>query len=362
MTASASLIAWQNPGLLLGAGNGLSRWLENAEAGSGVEKALYRLMKLPGGEALYRRSPRETRPELTSLINNSQKSAALYSLKAMEDEQALDFAAAEKDWKTWAEKADDKAAANLDLADFYEHRLKPQEELAALEAVGQAAASARERWTAAESQQAWKAWERTLTVVDRYALGRAAAAREYAGWERRYPQATAVYERELAFDLAGKDYAGATALIARYRKAFPGDALFPVRAEADVAAGRGSAKDGLAVFDRSFEPLWPAELVKSYYALLESGHQTLKMRDALRARLAAAPDGGDALKDAARLFTFFNSKGRWKRPRPCWPGIASAKTRAERRGAPMSCTLWDSCWSRCRIFPRRRATTTRWPR
>ena len=52
LTASASLVAWQSPGLLLGAGNGLSRWLENAEAGSGVEKALYRLMKLPGGEAL----------------------------------------------------------------------------------------------------------------------------------------------------------------------------------------------------------------------------------------------------------------------------------------------------------------------
>ena len=30
--------------------------------------------------------------------------------------------------------------------------------------------------------------------------------REYAGWERRYPQERAVYERELAFDLAGKDF------------------------------------------------------------------------------------------------------------------------------------------------------------
>jgi hypothetical protein len=72
------------------AGNGIARWLENAESGSGVEKALYRLMKLLGGEVLYRRSPRETRPALTGLINNSnrqvntsQNSAALYSLRAM---------------------------------------------------------------------------------------------------------------------------------------------------------------------------------------------------------------------------------------------------------------------------------------
>ena len=212
--------------------------------------------------------------------------------------------------------------------------MKPQEEIAALEAVGQAAASPRERWTAAESQQAWKAWERTLTVVDRYALGRAAAAREYAGWERRYPQETAVYERELAFDLAGKDFAGATALIARYRKAFPDDALFPVRAEADVAAGHGTAKDGLAVFDRSFEPLWPAELVKSYYALLESGHQTLKTRDALRARLAAAPDGGaDALKDAAKLFYIFQQQGQLEAAKAV---LAGYRERKDARGAAWS--------------------------
>jgi tetratricopeptide (TPR) repeat protein len=334
LSASASLIAWQNPGLLLGAGNGLARWLENTEAGSGVEKALYRLMKLPGGKALYRRSPREARPELTALISASKNSAALYSLRAMEDEKALDFEAAERDWKSWAQKAGDKPAANLDLADFYERRLKPQEELAALESVGQAPASPRERWTAAESQQAWKAWKQALGVVDRFALPRALAAREYTGWEQRYPQEPSVYERELTFDLEGKDFSSASALIARYRKAFPGDQQFPVRAEAQVEAGRGSAKDGLAVYDRSFEPLWPAELVKSYYDLLVSGHQTLKTRDALRARLAANPEGGaDALKDAAKLFYIFQQQGQLEAAKAV---LAEYRERKDARGAGWS--------------------------
>ena len=62
--------------------------------------------------------------------------------------------------------------------------------------------------------------------MQRYALPRAVAAREYAGWERRYPKEKAVYERELAFELAGKEFADASALIARYQKAFPGDACF----------------------------------------------------------------------------------------------------------------------------------------
>jgi len=329
--AFGALGYWQGPGFLLGAGNGIARWLENAESGSGVEMALYRLMKLPAGDFLFRRSPRETRPELTALIYAHQNSAPLYSLRALEDEQALDFDAAEKDWKTWAEKADDKVAANLDLADFYDRRLKPQDELVALEAVGSAAASPRERWTAAESERSWQAWERTLTIVDRYALPRAIAQREYAGWERRYRLEQSVYERELAFDLAGKDFAAASALIDRSRKHLPGDTMFPVRAEAEVEAGRGSAKDGLAVFDRSFEPLWPAELVKSYCDLLASSHQTLKVRDALRARLAANPDGGaEALKDAAKLFYIFQQQSQ---PDAAKTVLTDYRTRKDGRGA-----------------------------
>jgi hypothetical protein len=62
------------------------------------------------------------------------------------------------------------------------------------------------------------------------------------------------------------------------------------RAEAEVEAGRGSAKDGLAVFDRSFEPLWPAELVKSYYNLLVE-----QATDAQDARCAAGQACGQSL-------------------------------------------------------------------
>jgi tetratricopeptide (TPR) repeat protein len=331
LCAFGSLLSLQSPGLMLGAGNGLAHWLENAKSGSGVEKALYRLMKLPGGEALYHRSPRETRPELTALLAAGENRAPLYSLRALEDEQALDFDAAERDWKTWAEKADDKSAAYLDLADFYDRRLKPQEELAALEVVGEAAPNPRERWTAADQERSWKAWERELTVIDRFALPRTAAEHVYAGWEHRYPGQKAVYDRELSFELAGKNFAAVSDLIARYRKAFPQDELFPVSAEAQLEAGRGSAQSGLAVFDQNFQPLWPADLVKSYYDLLVSGHQTLKTRDALRAALEAHPDGGpDALKDAAKLFYIFQEQGQLDQAKAV---LAGYRTRKDAHGA-----------------------------
>jgi Flp pilus assembly protein TadD len=326
LCAFGSLLQLRSPGLLLGAGNGIARWLANAESGTGVEKALYRLMKLPGGEALYRRSPRETRPELTALLAAGENRTPLYSLRALEDEQALDFESAELDWKTWAEKADDKAAAHLDLADFYDRRLKPHEELAALEVVGEAAANPRERWTAADSERSWKAWEKSLIVIDRFALPRSLAEHVYAGWEHRYPGQKEVYERELSFELEAKNFTAVSDLITRYRRVFPGDEMFPVRAEAKLEAGRGSPQNGLTVFDKNFQALWPAELVKGYYELLVSGHQTLKTRDVLRARLEAHPDGGaDALKDAAKLFYIFQVQGQLDAAKAVLAGFRTRK-------------------------------------
>ena len=54
-----------------------------------------------------------------------------------EDEQQLDFAGAENDWKKHVELATNKTAAGLSLADFYHRRLRPQDEIAALEIVAE---------------------------------------------------------------------------------------------------------------------------------------------------------------------------------------------------------------------------------
>ena len=295
--------------LLLGAGQGFGqgfdRWIENVAAGTEIEKALYRGMQLPGGEVLFRRSPRETVPALTEL-QQSQKTAALYSLRALEEEQALDFTAAERDWRSWADGAEDRVGAHLDLADFYERRLNAEAELAALEFAGAAPADAKERWTAVENERSWKAFERALTVVDRFGLGRAETGRIYAAWQRRYPQQPTVYGRELKFLLDGKDFSGAAAVIAEYGKQFPRDTVFPVKAAADLAVRRGQAKDGLAVYDARFEPLWPAELTQSYFALVIASRNERAFADMARARMAAHPDD---LKEAARLFYLYQQLG-----------------------------------------------------
>lgn len=290
---------------LFAAGHGFDRWIENVPAGSDIEKALYRAMQLPGGEILFRRTPREAIPAIDNL-QVAQKTAALSSLRALEEEQALDFAAAERDWKTWADRADDRVGAHLDLADFYERHLQPGPEIAALEFAGNSAADPRERWTAVESQRSWKAFERAVKVCNEYALPRADSERLYDEWTKRYPEVPAVYTQQFEFLLDGKNWSAAAAITDRYRAAFPADHVFPVKAEAELATRRGQPKDGLAVYDSRFEPLWPAELIKDYFGLVIANHDQRAFSDALRAKLASNPDD---LNDAARLFYLYQQQG-----------------------------------------------------
>jgi len=81
----------------LGAMAELPAWIRNVEANSANEAVFFRRMALPGATVAFRRPPSETRPALTELIKAQPHNAELYSLRALEDEQQLDFTAAEAD-------------------------------------------------------------------------------------------------------------------------------------------------------------------------------------------------------------------------------------------------------------------------
>jgi tetratricopeptide (TPR) repeat protein len=305
----------------------LQSWLTNTEAGSDVEAALYRVMALPTGDVLYPRSPRETRPALAELLKAGGGQSALYSLRALEDEQALDFAAAEADWKMWAEHAPDRAAAELDLADFYGRRLRPQDEIAALMLVAEAPAAGDEAFTAPSQQRSWKAFARILRVVENHALGADVGDRTWRAWIARYPALAEVYSQYFDALVQQKRYDDAAALVAEYSRAFPADRVFPIQAQASLAYQRGSIADGLAVYDKSFDPLWPAELVQGYFDLLKSTHSLSAFVDHTRARLSADPDDLDA---ATRLFYAYQQQGRLDAAKQV---IADFRRSREARGA-----------------------------
>ncbi len=113
----------------------------------------------------------------------------------------------------------------------------------------------------------------------------------YDAFLARYPDQPAVYARAFQADLDAQNYAAAEALMPRYRQAFPQDRAFPVRAQALLEYRRGNPDKALAVYEQAYQPLWPADLVQSYFALLTETHRQRAFVADARARLAATRTG-----------------------------------------------------------------------
>ena len=285
----------------------LPAWIRNVEASSAIEAAFFRMMPLANGAIAFRRPPRETRPALGDLIKTQPNSAELYSLRALEDEQQLDFTAAESDWKAYVDHSSDKGNAQLALADFYHRRLRPADEIKTLSLVASAPPVAAEKLTPPAQQRSWSAFERIFTVLQAQGWVREHATPQYRAWIARYPAEQSLYARFLEFLVESKDYPSAGQLIADYRKQFPNDQIFPVKAKAMVEYRRGSVREGLAVYEQSFQPLWDPQLVKSYFDLLRDTQNLRKFRDDAHAALIANPLD---LNATARIFYYYQQQGK----------------------------------------------------
>ncbi len=293
--------------LALTAKGELPAWIRNIEAKSAVEQAFFRAMHLPYGDVMFRRPPAETRPALGELIRQQPANADLYSLRALEDEHQLDFAAAEKDWKEYADRTSNKAAARWDLADFYHRRLRSQDEIETLRAIGNSPSSAGEKFAPPTEQDSWKAFERILGIIQAQGLGEEPTIATYRAWIVRYPQQDQLYTRFLDYLLAQKQFEAANQLIASYQKQFPGDGVFPVKANALLEYRQGSVQEGLAVYEKSFQPLWQSELVKGYFDLLAQTQGLRKFLDGARADLNKNPEDINA---TARVFYYYQQQGK----------------------------------------------------
>jgi cellulose synthase operon protein C len=282
-------------------------WIRNIDASSAVEAVFFRMMSLPGGAVAFRRPPSETRPALTDLIKTLPRNAELYSLRALEDEQQLDFPAAESDWKAYVDNSSDKISAQLALADFYHHRLRPADEIKTLSLVANAPAVKAERLTPPAQQRSWQAFERIFGVIQAQGLPKDTSIIQYRAWIARYPNEASLYARFLQFLVSEKEYPAAGQLIADYRKQFPNDQIFPVKAKAMVEYRSGSVREGLSVYEQSFQPLWDPQLVKSYFDLLRDTQNLRKFRDDAHAALVANPED---LNATARIFYYYQQQGK----------------------------------------------------
>ena len=282
-------------------------WLQNIEAGAPLENVLFRWMDLPSGRVSALRPPQEARPLLDALVKSQPDRAELYSIRAMEEEQQLDFDSAEKDWKSYAQSAADRTAAQLALADFYHRRARPSDEIAALSVVAQSPTAPSEELLAPQEQKSWLAFARIFTIISANALPAETSDSEYQAWIARYPRETALYAKYFAFLLDRKEYGRAADLIPAYSKAFPDDTVFPVKAHALLDYRKGDVEQGLAVYDRSFQPLWPDELIQGYFELLGETHSLRKFLDASRAAHEVHPDD---IGPVARIFYYYKQENK----------------------------------------------------
>ncbi len=331
--------AWIAAGALLAftlaARADLARWVQDIDAASALRSVFFRSVILPSGPVTVRRPPRETREELTKLLATKPKDADWLALRAREAEQQLDFAAAEADWKQHARSSSSPAAGRLALADYYHRRNQPLDEIAALALVAAAPSPRSERIVPAAQQRSWRALERIFALIDAHALPADVSVKHHRAWMARYPKEAGVYHRFFDFLLARKDVAAAEQQISAYQQAFPDDRVFPVRARASLAHARGAEAEALALYEQTYEPLWPPELVRSYFALLGETRNLRTFLDRARANVAAHPDD---IVAASRLFYYYQQQGN---PAAARRALIEFRLRKESRRAPWTANdLW----------------------
>ena len=325
----------------LAARGDLVDWLQNLEGSGRFEMVFFRTLSLPGGPLTVRRLPAESRKTLDDLVSKSPNDAELYLMRARADEAQLDFTAAETDWQKYAQLASDKTDTQIQLADFYHRRLRPLDEIKALNASAQAPSSPADKLLSANKQRAWQTFERIFQVIRLQALPGALSMEQYNAWIARYPKEAAVYSRFFDFLLAAKKPSEAERLISRYERAFPRDKVFPLEARATLAYKRGSTDEALALYDRSFQPLWPPELVQDYFNLLKESH---RLREFLaRARAAASANPTD-VSAAARLFYYYQQQGNLGEAQRA---LVDYRLRMEKANAPWK---GDQLWTLASLF------------
>lgn len=288
----------------------LPPWLQHVIGASSIESALFRSMQLPNVQALYPRPPKEAQTELARLITSAPDDAQLYALRAESDESALDFSAAESDWKQAVAHSKDPVNTKLQLAAYYHRRLQVHQELGALTEVAAAPPIATERFVDAAHQRSWSAYIRIFALINDQALPATQTNATFEAFLTRYPAEASVYAQYFTWLVSQKDWPAAEALIERYKKAFAKDDVFPIRAQALLDYRRGNIDQALAVYDKSFQPLWDAGLVQSYFGLLEATHRQRAFVADARTRLVTNPDGPEALNALARIFYYDQQAGR----------------------------------------------------
>ncbi|HYZ85093.1 MAG TPA: hypothetical protein VE621_11850, partial [Bryobacteraceae bacterium] len=276
----------------------LRSWLQHIEATNPVEGLLYRTVSLPAGPVKSRRPPKET----VAALAQRQANAALYSLRAREAEQALNFTQAEDDWKRYADAAQDKVEGAEALAEYYGRRVEPDKEIAALLRAAAVPSSPSDETLAFNEQRQWRALTRAVDVARMHQKPLDPILER---WMERYPNTETAYLQAFQARVDAGQTAEAESIIAAYRTRFPNDPVFPISARASLEERRGGVSAAIAVYESAFQPLMPPELVKQWFDAMGKAR---KLREFLAGQRSSAASRPTDLTPAVKLFYYWQQQ------------------------------------------------------
>ena len=194
-------------------------------------------------------------------------------------------------------------AARVALADYYHRRLESKQEFDALGAAALQNAPDSDKLLPDAEQMRWKIFDREIKLIDEQRLDPVPGLFQYNAWILNYPARPQLYRDFFRFAMDHQRLDVAGQIIEKYAADFPKDEEFPVEARAELAAKNGT--QAVAVYERSFRPLWPPKLIAQYFEVLK---QTGTLRVYLeRARAGVAANPTD-LGSAARLFYYWQQQ------------------------------------------------------
>ncbi len=284
----------------------LSNWVRFVDLASNLESVFFKNLAVPGGAIAWRRSPRESREELSKVIGQTPGRAELYSLRAQEAERQLDFTAAEVDWNKYTELSAASQEAWVAKADYHHRRLESQKELEALRRAVSLPTPAREVELAVDQQSSWKLAQRTIQIVQDQDLGVDIAVAQYRAFLNRYPRESGLYSTFGDYLLSQQRWNDFAALTDTFEKAFPKDQAGLLRLRARLEKSRGSSATALTLYDKSFRPDWESTLVFDYFQLIKETKSERTFLAAARNRLQSEPGNIDPV---GRLFYYYQQQG-----------------------------------------------------
>ena len=197
--------------------------------------------------------------------------------------------------------------------------------------MGRSPATAAETLYPVSEYRSWKAFERIFALVEAHALGGEAVTAYHRARVERFPGQAEAHRALFDRLLQQEMFDEARATIDGYAGVFPDDETFPIQAQAALARREGSEEETLEFYERSFEPLWPENLIKGYFSLLQEAGRLRRDLDRMRARVNADPDD---LRSAAWIFHYHRRQGN--------PAVAQSSLNDFRRHKEAVGVSWTS--------------------